>query len=555
MNKHIAIIAPLIDTSEFNLDFTLRLNPGGRDLSLLALYETIRDGYNPAVSEMGNLHSEEIPSAGYYLQGLLHQHNYPSTLTAGYDRETIASLGKNDLLAVVVSTTMIIAPESLNRLISDIHNELPGIPVIAGGVFLWKNYLQYTRHLKSPESYPMHSGLYFRPENSAFAPDVMVVSPHGAASLLMILERLQKQAARQDLPALLSDIPNLAFAGKAGFEFGPRTEEAVDYNSDFTRWNLVEQIGNRVPVRTSIGCPYRCGFCDFWQLYPRIFLRSAESLKQELTLVKQRLGTRQAVIHVSDDNVFITKKRIHEVCGAMEQSGIRNWVGFMRGGEYSEEETGIMVRSGLKLGMVGVESGDQGQLDRMNKKQKITEVKKGIEQLDAAGIAVLMTFVVGYPGETSGTVANTIGFMNGLKLANSIVNYQVYPLQIFGLSELAGPDIRAKYNIRGYNDSWSHNTMDSAEALKACHTLFRQVTNVPYHYPGESHFFNRGRFRPEQRNALFALRHRLTISLLDNEPPATRTGLLKQMAEIMGFDAAIVEVMPGELVYLPEQER
>src|ERR1035438_3299617 len=99
--------------------------------------------------------------------------------------------------------------------------------------------------------------------------------------------------------------------------------------------------------------------------------------------MKDRLGTTPAIVHVSDDNVFISKKRVQEVCTAIIGSGIRNWIGFMRAGEYTEPELDLMVRSGLMLGLIGVESGDPGQLKRMNKRQDIEKVKRGVEQFDA----------------------------------------------------------------------------------------------------------------------------------------------------------------------------
>lgn len=554
MGKHIAIISPLIDTCEFNLDFTLRLKPGGRDLSLQALYESARNGFRQNTTASGNHYSEEIPSAGYYLQGLLHQHGYTTTLTANYDQDTLTALGKNNPFAVVVSTTMIISPASLQNLIKDIHAALPGIPVIAGGVFLWKSYLQFEKHSSSPAVYPLTAGLYFQPAYVQDAADIMVVAPHGIASLLQLLMRLKNSGNHTDYSDWLGDIPNLCFPANTDFVFSRRMDEEVDYNSDFTRWDLVENIQSRVPVRTSIGCPYRCGFCDFCHIYPRIFLRSPESLKQELALIKQRLGQKPAIIHVSDDNVFITRKRIYEVCGAIEESGMKNWVGFMRGGDYRQEELEMMQRSGLRLGIIGVESGDQGQLDRMNKKQKVENVKKGIEQLDAAGIAVLMTFVVGYPGENQQTLANTIQFLNGLNLQNSIVNYQVYPLQIFSLSELTEPATREKYNIQGYNEQWSHSSMNAAEAFNACHTLFRQVQNLPYHYPGESHFFNRGRFSQGQRKELFSLRHRLTLKMIENAPLPEKETLLRQMIQTMQLPEPAAELVLSDQIYIEHQQ-
>jgi radical SAM superfamily enzyme YgiQ (UPF0313 family) len=327
-----------------------------------------------------------------------------------------------------------------------------------------------------------------------------------------------------------SGIPNLCLPGKSGFVFTERREEQVDYNEDFTRWDLVSEMPEKIPLRTSIGCPYRCRFCDFYQLYPKIFLRSKESLAKELDLAKRRLGQNLAVIHVSDDNVFITKKRLFDVCGAIAESGLNHWVGFMRGGEYTNEEIEAIKRSGLMMGKIGVESGDQGQLDRMNKKQKAEKVKRGIEQLDAEGIGVLMTFVVGFPGETNQSLQNTADFLNNLSLANLSVGYQVYPLVIFPLSELAEPEDRERWKIQGLMDQWSHYTMNSKEAAEACYSMFRNVTNVPYSYSEESFFFNRGMFSLETRKSLFQLRQQLTIKMIEKAQCDDIESILKQMA-------------------------
>lgn len=532
MTRTIAIIAPLIDFCQFNVDFNLRLRKSDRELSLITLHEFARTGFNPDHQFRAHDYSDDIPSAGFYLQGLLHMHGYRTILTNRYDPESLEKLAKEELFAVIVSTTMVITTASLLSLFSAIREKIPGVPVIAGGVFLWKSYLQYEQHLRSPEQYPAHPGMLFQPANSGIQADVLIAAPHGISSMMQVLGETEKGSR-----ASLMHIPNLCLPSKNGFVFTKREDETVDYNRDYTRWDLVDEIFPKIPVRTSIGCPYRCGFCDFCQLYPRIFMRSPQSLNEELTLIKNRLGGKSAVIHVSDDNVFITKKRVHEVCGAIEASGIRNWVGFMRGGDYSDGEISAMQRSGLRMGIIGVESGDQGQLERMNKKQQAPKVQRSIEQLDAAGIAVLMTFVVGYPGETDGTISNTIGFLNGLSLKNLMASYQVYPLQIFSLSELTEPATRKKWQIEGFGETWSHYSMNSARALEACHRVFASVTNVPYHYAGESHFFNRGMFNYETRKALFQLRQQLTLSMASENNFPQSAAVFRELISRMGFTA------------------
>jgi anaerobic magnesium-protoporphyrin IX monomethyl ester cyclase len=532
MKRTIAIIAPLIDTRQYNMDFTLKLGRNNRELTLAAFYELANEQFKTENVSRGFDYGEDIPAAGFYLEGFLHQHGFDTILTNQYDAETIKAIAEKDPFAVCVSTTMIIATDSLLDLFSSIRSAMPQTHIIAGGALVWKNYLQFLKQLDFPQHHPLQPRMLFHPDHAGMAADILVVAPHGISSLLEILKELEKGRG-----ASLEHIPNLCLPGVNGFNFTKRIEEEVDYNEDYTRWDLIDEIPEKIPFRTSIGCPYRCRFCDFCQLYPRIFLRSRASLLQELNLVKNRLGQNPAVIHVSDDNVFITKKRLFDVCDAIADSGLRHWIGFMRGGEYSEDEMAAIERSGLMMGKIGVESGDPGQLKRMNKHQKIENVKRGVEQLDAHGISVLMTFVVGFPGETKQTLRNTADFLNNLSLTNLSVGYQLYPLVIFPLSELADPSARNEWKIEGLMEKWSHYTMNSDDVSEACFDLFKEVTNLPYSYSEESPFFNRGMFTFETRKSLFQLRQQLTIKLIEKAPWEQIEPILKNMAHKMEISA------------------
>lgn len=510
-NRTIGIIAPLIDRQQVHPDFMLRLKANKRELTLAALYEFAGNGWSPEKVSRGFDYEEIIPSAGYYLEGLLRRQGYETMLTNKYDAETIRTLAAKDPFAVLVSTTMILSTGSLLELFSLIRTEMPGTLIIAGGVFLWKNYFLYQDWLRSPDHFPVNTALLFHPGHAGMDADVLVVAPHGKSSLLEILALCEK-----DRKSSFEQIPNLVLPSKTGFVFTKREEEPVDYNEDYTRWDLVSEMPDKVPLRTSIGCPYRCSFCDFYRLFPHVFIRSAQSLSEELKLMKDRLGQTPAIIHVSDDNVFINKKRVSEVCNAIIQSGIRNWIGFMRAGEYTETEMNLMVRSGLMLGLIGVESGDPGQLERMNKRQDLEKVKRGVEQFDAHGISTLMTFVVGFPGENEQTLGNTIGFMNSLSLPNLLATYRLFTLLVEPLSQLNNPSVRAKWNIEGSQGKWSHYTMNSDEVMQASFDLFRGIDSIPYHYGEESNFFNRAKFRYPARKMLIQLRQQLTVKLIEN---------------------------------------
>src|SRR5512138_2314587 len=136
MKRTIAIIAPLIDTRQYNMDYALRLKQNDRELTLAAFYELASENFDTTQVSRGFDYGEDIPAAGFYLEGLLHQHGYDTILTNRYDAGTIESIAEKDPFAVCVSTTMIIATESFLSLISSLRTAMPVTHIVAGGVFV-----------------------------------------------------------------------------------------------------------------------------------------------------------------------------------------------------------------------------------------------------------------------------------------------------------------------------------------------------------------------------------------------------------------------------------
>jgi anaerobic magnesium-protoporphyrin IX monomethyl ester cyclase len=488
---------------------------------MASFHELAHKGYSTDQLSRGFNYEDDLPAAGYYLEGLMHQEGYDTFLTSSYDPDTLMKVAEHDPMAILVSTTMVLSVEGLIGIFSAIRKAMPGTVIIAGGVFIWKNYLSYSRYPDAESPWDQ----LFDSKFSSMDADILVAAPHGRSSLMPVLEEVKKGRMGS-----FEDIPNLVLPRNGNFIFTRREEEVVDYNTDFTRWDLVERIVHKIPLRTSIGCPYHCVYCDFNKLYPKVFLRSPESIAGELGLAFGRFGRNPAIIHVSDDNVFIHRKRINEICNAIMKSGFRKWMAFMRAHDYTEDEYTLMERSGLMLAFIGVESGDQGQLDRMKKRQDVLQLKRTIENLDAHFISTFNTFLVGYPGETKETLQNTVRFLNELSLTHLTASYEAFLLRIHPLTDLTEPGNRAKWGLKGYNADWSHHTMNRDEALSGLYDLFKEVNNVPYHYAEESHFFNRVKYSFDARRSFFQLRHRLTIKLIENEPWQEAENVLKEMA-------------------------
>ncbi|MCK4678918.1 MAG: radical SAM protein [Bacteroidales bacterium] len=528
MSHTVAIIAPMVDLEQYNLDFRLVLDKSKRELTLSTLQELAQNGFHTDKIVPVPSKKDMMPAAGFYLAGLLRENGYETLLTHKCNQESLESIAKEKPLAVCLSSTMILSNESLKNYLKLIRCYLPETSIIVGGIYIWKSYQFYELHWGREHAPDESSLLLFHAESSDFPADVYVAAPHGRESLLLILKELQAVKTNFDR------IPNLAIPDKAGgFLFTERKIEEVDYNKDFTRWDLIDVLPDQIPIRTSIGCPFRCLYCDFYRLFPRIILRSKESLQSELGMIHTRIKGKHHIIHTSDDNVFINNKQLIEVSEAFIASDIQRWIGFMRPSAINESNIGIVKRSGLMISLVGVESGDNDQLVRMNKLQKLENVKRGIELLDQNGINVMMTYIVGFPGETAETVNNTARFINGLDIGLASSSYMLFPLFISPFSDLALPEYRQKWKIRGMFNKWSHYTMDSQQSIEISYELFKQVSRVPYHYSEERTFYNQQAFSDEQRQKLFELRHELSLAYIEKFSREQKISILRNIAEAL----------------------
>ena len=155
---------------------------------------------------------------------------------------------------------------------------------------------------------------------------IYVASEFGEHTLLRLLQVIQHGGRRA---TEFLDIENLVLWTGQEWRFTGHLEEPVDMNRDFTRWDLVDEMpAVMVPVRTSIGCPHKCEFCDFVAVHPRLRLRSTTSILDEMRLIASRGATSVSFV---DDNALSSRGRARELAQAISESGLgMRWGGYLR---------------------------------------------------------------------------------------------------------------------------------------------------------------------------------------------------------------------------------
>ena len=230
-----------------------------------------------------------------------------------------------------------------------------------------------------------------------------------------------------------------------------------------------ELIGVTAQTRTARSCAFKCSFCDYPTRAGALRTASCETVRHELRAMA-RAGVQNVVF--IDDTFNVPPKRFKELCRMMieEDLGL-HWYSYFRCSNARDEETfDLAAESGCSGVFLGIESGDSTILANMNKLAQDDQYRVGINRLKERGIATFASIIVGFPGETEQTVANTIAFLN--ETAPDFWRAQAWwanPMSpVF--------QRRAELEISGKGYRWSHRTMSSTVAADLADRMFEQVT-------------------------------------------------------------------------------
>jgi hopanoid biosynthesis associated radical SAM protein HpnJ len=164
---------------------------------------------------------------------------------------------------------------------------------------------------------------------------------------------------------------------------------------------------------TGRGCPALCTFCLWPQTIGghRYRTRTPESVYQETKLAKE-LFPQVKEFFYDDDTLTANLPRAREIAKKIGPLGI-TWSCNSRA-NVSYDSIKVMKENGLRLFLVGFESGNQQILDNIKKGVRVETMRKFMEDCKKLGVIVHGTFIMGLPGETRETIQETINFAKEL---------------------------------------------------------------------------------------------------------------------------------------------
>ena len=184
----------------------------------------------------------------------------------------------------------------------------------------------------------------------------------------------------------------------------------------FPDWSMVKPpawrktwFGKMSLLETSRGCSYKCSFCSPTLLYQnRWRKKSAPRVGEEFARV-QAAGAN--FVWVSEINTIDDPAHVRDFSEELIRQNNRVlWYGQMRADALvaNPDLVSLMYRAGARSFIVGMESGDDANLEVLNKESSAELNTQVIRLLKKNRIVLNGAFVVGIPGETKEAIWRTI---------------------------------------------------------------------------------------------------------------------------------------------------
>ncbi len=321
------------------------------------------------------------------------------------------------------------------RIAGNVRDALPGVSIIMGGNHATMTYeeLLVDRHC-----------------------DLVCIGP-GDHLIVQICDSLFRKAGP------IEDVPGLAYWSRGKVQrTTPTKPTKIIKTVDFPAYHLIDidryDIGGRIPVITSTGCPYDCKYCSTVKFNGRrVSYFPVERVVGDLKKLMAMFGTNG--FNFLDDSFSFNRKRMMEICALIQKEGLDiHWTCNTRVDMVDAEMLLAMKAAGCVGIFFGIESMDQAVLSRMHKRVKTEEIRDAVQWARDAGIMVRQSFIVGLPGETPETLKSTDDFIAD----TAPEEVQLSMLTIYPGTELAATP--EKYDLTVHPLKWEEHNINIPHA-------------------------------------------------------------------------------------------
>lgn len=328
--------------------------------------------------------------------------------------------------------------------------------LISGMIFQRANFLDLVREAKARGKTVVAGGPY---------PSVMPEEVMAAGCDFLV-----RGEAELVIPHLLEGLEQ----GKTGSIY--QSEKKPDLSlTPIPRYDLLRHEDYlALGVQTTRGCPHDCEFCDVVSLFGRkVRKKSPDQVLAELEAL-YRMGVND--IFISDDN-FVGNKAyarqlLHQLIPWLKERGEPFTFITQTTVNLGQEKELIDLMTEANFGkiFIGVESPDEEVLQLADKHHNLTSpLVDSVNALNANGLSIIASFILGLDGETSGAGDRIIDFAETTNLPILMLNL-LFPFSNTRLGHRLQREGRLREDLM--NDWLDRN----APEMEYCSQMFFQPT-------------------------------------------------------------------------------
>ncbi len=286
----------------------------------------------------------------------------------------------------------------------------------------------------------------------------MVLTGESENSILLLCQALENQTDFDNIPGLFfreAERIKINAPGEPIQNLDNLTQPARLLLADAYKENKYYMIlVKQRPVETlltSRGCPFHCNFCS--NIAGKYRARSPENVMEEI-VDRYSAGIRN--FDIADANFTFDLDRAIAILDLIIEEKLNISFRFKsRTNSINEELVTKAKQAGAYLISLGMESGSQEILKRMNKKTKIEKNILACKTVMNAGIQLNTGWIIGYPGETPETVRKTTDLILSVKPTTANIGRLVpYPGTTVYEEAKADNTLMSDWSVDGNSIPW-----------------------------------------------------------------------------------------------------
>lgn len=330
----------------------------------------------------------------------------------------VASIAKQAGHEVIIvdARTLDLSKEETLEILKQFKPDIIGFMMTT---YMFQDTLDWIKYLKEHLRVPVIVGGYnlriYPHESISHAEIDFGVVEHAYYTLPALLGEL-KQVPNFD------NVPGLVYKKNGKIIVNPHSQQIeFDRFPNPARELLPNELYAEFPTErknftvmvTSLGCPFKCEFCEAGGTFYNA--RSPETVFKEIEECYHQNNIRE--IDFFDYEFTGIKERVLKICSLLKEKNFDiNWACRSRVDTVDGPLLQEMKNAGCSRIYFGLESGEQGVLDQVNKRITIKQIRETMGICRDLRIKSLGFFLIGAPGDNKETIKKTLKFAKSLEL-------------------------------------------------------------------------------------------------------------------------------------------